>query len=33
MAALVMGTTPMIIFYTFFHKQIAAGFAAGAVKE
>jgi len=33
MAALVMGTMPMIIFYVFFHKQIAAGFAAGSVKE
>jgi len=33
MAALVMGTMPMIIFYIFFHKQIKAGFAAGSVKE
>jgi len=31
-AALVIGTFPMIIFYIFFHEQIARGFAAGAVK-
>jgi raffinose/stachyose/melibiose transport system permease protein len=31
-AALVIGTLPMIIFYVFFHEQIARGFAAGAVK-
>lgn len=33
LAALVMGTAPMIIFYIFFQKQIAAGFTAGSVKE
>jgi raffinose/stachyose/melibiose transport system permease protein len=32
-AALVIGTMPMIIFYVFFHEQIARGFAAGALKE
>lgn len=31
-AALVIGTLPMIIFYAFFHKRIAQGFAAGALK-
>jgi raffinose/stachyose/melibiose transport system permease protein len=31
-AALVIGTLPMIVFYVFFHEQIARGFAAGAVK-
>ncbi len=31
-AALVIGTLPMIIFYVFFHEQIAKGFAAGALK-
>ena len=31
-AALVIGTLPMIIFYLFFHEQIAKGFAAGAIK-
>ena len=33
LAALVMGTAPMIIFYIFFQRQIAAGFTAGAIKE
>ncbi len=33
LAALVMGTAPMIIFYIFFQKQIAAGFTAGSIKE
>ena len=32
-AALVIATAPMIIFYIFFHDQIAKGFAAGALKE
>lgn len=31
-AALVIGTLPMIVFYVFFHEQIAKGFAAGAIK-
>lgn len=31
-AALIIGTVPMIIFYVFFHEQIARGFAAGALK-
>ncbi len=31
-AALVIGTLPMILFYVFFHEQIAKGFAAGALK-
>lgn len=31
-AALVIGTMPMIIFYLFFHEQIAKGFAGGAIK-
>lgn len=33
LAALVMGTAPMLIFYFFFQKQIAAGFTAGSLKE
>lgn len=33
LAALVMGTAPMLIFYFFFQKQIAAGFTAGSIKE
>ena len=33
LAALVMGTAPMLIFYAFFRRQIAAGFAAGSLKE
>jgi raffinose/stachyose/melibiose transport system permease protein len=32
-AALVIATAPMIIFYLLFHKQLARGFAAGALKE
>jgi raffinose/stachyose/melibiose transport system permease protein len=32
-AALVIATAPMIIFYLLFHKQLAKGFAAGALKE
>ncbi len=32
-AALVIGTLPMILFYIFFHNQLAKGFAAGALKE
>ena len=32
-AALVIGTLPMILFYVFFHNQLARGFAAGALKE
>jgi raffinose/stachyose/melibiose transport system permease protein len=31
-AALVIGTIPMIVFYIFFNKQLAKGFAAGAIK-
>ena len=31
-AALVIGTLPMIVFYTFFHKRLAEGFASGALK-
>jgi raffinose/stachyose/melibiose transport system permease protein len=31
-AALIIGTLPMIIFYVFFHEQIAKGFAGGAIK-
>jgi len=31
-AALVIGTLPMIIFYVFFHKRLAQGFASGALK-
>lgn len=32
-AALVMGTFPMIVFYIFFHEELAKGFAEGALKE
>ncbi len=32
-AALVMGTFPMIVFYMFFHEELAKGFAEGALKE
>ena len=32
-AALVIGTLPMILFYTLFHDQLAKGFAAGSLKE
>jgi raffinose/stachyose/melibiose transport system permease protein len=32
-AALVIGTLPMIVFYLFFHEQLAQGFAEGALKE
>ena len=32
-AALVIGTLPMILFYIFFRKQLARGFASGALKE
>jgi raffinose/stachyose/melibiose transport system permease protein len=32
-AALVIGMTPMIIFYIIFRKQITKGVSAGAVKE
>ncbi|MCD6123396.1 MAG: carbohydrate ABC transporter permease [Spirochaetales bacterium] len=32
-AALVIATLPMIVFYIFFHSQLARGFAAGALKE
>jgi len=32
-AALVIATLPMIVFYIFFHAQLAHGFAAGALKE
>ena len=31
-AALVIGTLPMIIFYTLFHRRLAQGFASGALK-
>ncbi len=31
-AALVIGTLPMIVFYVFFHKRLAQGFASGALK-
>jgi raffinose/stachyose/melibiose transport system permease protein len=31
-AALVIGTLPMIIFYTIFHKRLQQGFASGALK-
>lgn len=31
-AALVIGTLPMIVFYAFFHKRLAQGFASGALK-
>lgn len=33
LTSLVIGTGPMIIFYFLFNKQIAKGFAAGALKE
>ncbi|WP_020614305.1 carbohydrate ABC transporter permease [Sediminispirochaeta bajacaliforniensis] len=32
-AALVVGTAPMIVFYLFFHEQLAKGFSAGVSKE
>ncbi len=32
-AALVIGTIPMIVFYIFFHEEMARGFAEGALKE
>jgi raffinose/stachyose/melibiose transport system permease protein len=32
-AVLVVATLPMILFYVFFHNQLARGFAAGALKE
>lgn len=32
-AALMIGTLPVILFYTLFHDQIKKGFAAGALKE
>ena len=32
-AGLVIGTVPVLIFYTLFHKQLAQGFAEGGVKE
>lgn len=32
-AVLVIATLPMILFYVFFHNQLARGFAAGALKE
>ncbi len=32
-AVLVVATLPMILFYLFFHNQLAKGFAAGALKE
>lgn len=32
-AALVIGLVPMIIFYLFFHRQLMAGFAEGALKD
>ena len=32
LAALAIGTLPMIVFYTFFHKRIEEGFASGALK-
>lgn len=32
-AALVIGLIPMIAFYIFFHRQLAAGFAEGALKD
>lgn len=31
-AALVIGTVPVLIFYAFFHRELAKGFADGAVK-
>lgn len=33
LAALVVGTIPMIVFYLFAHEQLAAGFGEGALKE
>jgi raffinose/stachyose/melibiose transport system permease protein len=33
LAALVIATGPMILFYALFHNQLAKGFAAGALKE
>jgi raffinose/stachyose/melibiose transport system permease protein len=33
LAALVIATGPMILFYALFHNQLARGFAAGALKE
>ena len=33
LAALVIGTVPMIVFYLFAHKQLASGFGEGALKE
>jgi raffinose/stachyose/melibiose transport system permease protein len=33
LAALVIATGPMIVFYAAFHNQLAKGFAAGALKE
>lgn len=32
-AALVIGLIPMIVFYLIFHRQLAAGFAEGALKD
>jgi raffinose/stachyose/melibiose transport system permease protein len=32
-AALVIGLVPMIAFYLFFHRQLMAGFAEGALKD
>ena len=32
-ATLVIATLPMILFYVFFHDQLARGFSAGALKE
>jgi raffinose/stachyose/melibiose transport system permease protein len=32
-AALVIGLVPMILFYLFFHRQLKAGFAEGALKD
>jgi raffinose/stachyose/melibiose transport system permease protein len=32
-AALVIGLVPMIVFYLFFHRQLMAGFAEGALKD
>ena len=31
-AALVIGTLPMIVFYTLFHKRLQQGFASGILK-
>jgi raffinose/stachyose/melibiose transport system permease protein len=33
LAALVIATAPMIVFYILFHNQLARGFAAGSLKE